>query len=295
MDMGSSIRRAKAAIVGAGALIATAVLAAPAQGAVNTLSNPTPITIPAGAPGTTAGPADPYPSTIDAAGLVGTIADVDVTLSDFSHTFPADVGVLLVGPGGQSVIPMGFVGEGDTVTNLTLTFDDEAAGPVPPGPLTSGTFQPTDLSDPTFTPPAPAGGRERLSVFDGTSPNGSYSLFVEDFAGGDVGTFAGGWSLVITTFDTTITKAPKAKTFKKQSPFEFNAGAGVPAAAPRQAAPTFECSFDGRATFRPCTSPTTVRAKPGKHIFSVQATVEGVTDTTPATVEWKVKKKKPKK
>ncbi len=46
-----------------------------------TLTNATPIVIPAGAPGMTTGPASPYPSTINVAGLGGTVTRVTVTLN----------------------------------------------------------------------------------------------------------------------------------------------------------------------------------------------------------------------
>jgi hypothetical protein len=72
-----------------------ACLAAPVVAGADTFSNPGSITIPASG---TIGVANPYPSTIDVSGLVGPITDVDVTLHGFSHTFPADVGALLVGP-----------------------------------------------------------------------------------------------------------------------------------------------------------------------------------------------------
>jgi hypothetical protein len=268
----------------AGAGLGAALIAAgPAQAATNTFSNPAPITIPAGAPGTTEGPASPYPSSINATGL-GVVYDAKATLHSFSHTFPADVAALLVGPSGRSVVLMAGAGGGEPVANLNLTFDDQAASQLPE-PLTSGTFMPSNFGGGKFPPPAPSNPGGGLSNLDGENPSGQYSLFVNDAVGGDVGNIAGGWSLELATFDTTITKGPKDRTKKKRATFEFNAD-GIPGA-------TFECSVDGRAL--PCTSPTTVRVKKGKHIFAVQGTVEGVTDDTPATDEWKVKKKKKKK
>jgi hypothetical protein len=266
--MGSMSCGARAAIIGASALGLTAIVAAPAQAATTTFSNATPITI----PGTgTVGPASPYPSNIDVTSLAGTVLDVNATLNGFSHTFPADVNVALAGPGGRQVTLTRAAGDGDDVTNLTLTFDDEAAGPLPStGPLTSGTYTPS--------------GPGTLANLNGASANGTYSLFVDDNFSGDSGSISGGWSLELTTFDTTVTSGPKDTTRKKTATFGFAAD-GLPGA-------TFECALDGRSAFRPCTSPTTVRVKKGRHIFQVQATVEGVTDTTPATDEWKVKKKK---
>ena len=68
------------------------------------------------------------------AGL-GIITEAAVTLDRFSHTFPRDVDVLLVGPGGQSVVLMSDVGGSIDATGLTLTFDDD--GPS----LPSGVFR----------------------------------------------------------------------------------------------------------------------------------------------------------
>jgi len=62
-------------------------------GTAASFSNTTAITIPAGAPTTTLGPAAPYPSPINVAGLTGTITKLTVGINAFSHTVPADVGV----------------------------------------------------------------------------------------------------------------------------------------------------------------------------------------------------------
>jgi hypothetical protein len=87
--------------------------------------------------------------------------------------------------------------------------------------------------------------------------------------------------------DTTITEKPKDKTKSKTATFAFISS---------EAGSTFDCSLDGKATFKPCTSPLKVKVKKGKHSFAVQATdAAGNTDPTPATDSWKVKKKKKKK
>lgn len=150
-------------------------------------------------PGTgTSGNAAPYPSTIAVSGITGSVSKVTATLSGFTHTFPADVDVLLVGPQGQTVVLMSDVGGGTDATNVTLTFDDSA----PPigATVVSGTFQPTNsgITDP-FPAPAPAGRGAALSAFNGVDPNGTWSLYVVDDAAADIGAFAGGWSLTITT------------------------------------------------------------------------------------------------
>src|SRR6476659_7826750 len=49
------------------------------------------------------GPAITYPAPMSVAGIAGTITDVNVTLLGLQHSYPADLDVMLVGPGGQHV------------------------------------------------------------------------------------------------------------------------------------------------------------------------------------------------
>src|SRR5688500_877344 len=83
--------------------------------------------------------------------------------------------------------------------------------------------------------------------------------------------------------DTKIDKGPKKKTKKKKATFEFSSTTpGV----------TFECELDGAKAFTPCSSPSKVKVKRGKHTFKVRAVLNGVPDGSPAEQSWKVKKKK---
>ena len=188
---------------------AVAVLVgAQAAAAQTTFSNSTPIAIP------DSGPATPYPSTINVSGLSAAVTDVDVTLNNVTHTFPDDIDVLLVGPQGQNVILMSDAGGGlPGITDTTLTFDDSAPGSIPDeAPPAPGAYKPTDIVEPgeendTFSAPAPAGPYGTfLAVFNGTNPNGTWSLYVFDDAGGDLGDIEG-WSLRITVAAPT-TAAP---------------------------------------------------------------------------------------
>jgi subtilisin-like proprotein convertase family protein len=126
---------------------------------------------------------------------------VTVTLQSLNHTWGNDIDVLLVGPAGQKLILMSDAGTGSTANNANLTFSDGAAGMLPQtGSLVSGTYKPTDYSPATtFPSPAPAGPyATTLSVFNGQSANGTWSLYVFDDGAGDQGSFAGGWSIAIT-------------------------------------------------------------------------------------------------
>jgi subtilisin-like proprotein convertase family protein len=147
---------------------------------------------------------NPYPSRLDVDGLPP-ISDVDVTLQGFTSTFPMDMDVLLVSPGGKQATVLSDAGGVDAVSGLTLTLDDEAPGrPDNSVQLTSGTYLPTDDGPGTdqYGGAAPVpNGNTALSVFDGISPNGEWRLFFVDGTAGDVSTITG-WSLEFTFGDT---------------------------------------------------------------------------------------------
>ena len=142
-------------------------------------------------------PATPYPSTINVAGVTGTVTKVTATLAGLSHTYPLDVQVLLVGPGGQTVLLLSDAGDQASITNVTLTFDDSAASLVPAASrIFSGTYRPTDYP-PDYSMPAPAPSGpygNNLSIFNGLDPAGTWSLFVADDSVGDAGSIARGWT-----------------------------------------------------------------------------------------------------
>ena len=160
-----------------------------------TFSNIAPITI------NEFGPATPYPAIINVSGLNNLrILDLNVTLTGLSHTFPNDIGFLLVAPGGQTVVLINGAGGDTPITNVNITLDDEAAASLPfSGGIASGTYIPTNFfpAD-VFPAPAPGGPYgSLLSVFDNTDPNGAWRLYINDFAAGDSGLLAGGFSLQI--------------------------------------------------------------------------------------------------
>src|SRR5205085_8436885 len=100
--------------------------------------------------------AQTYPSTILVSGLTSTVFKVAVTLSNISHTFPDDFDMLLVGPGGQSVMLMSDVGGGALIDSVTVTFDDDAALILPDNSgFVSGTYKPANY--PPLDDPFPAG------------------------------------------------------------------------------------------------------------------------------------------
>jgi hypothetical protein len=84
---------------------------------------------------------------------------------------------------------------------------------------------------------------------------------------------------------TTIDKGPKktVKTKKSKAKAKFVFGADEPA--------SFECSLDKKA-FKSCSSPKTVKVKPGKHTFEVRGTDQDAGSLgAAAKFSWKVKRK----
>src|ERR1051325_10168587 len=195
-------------------LIASAAFS---TGASISVTNGNTISIPAGT-GTgnaTGAPAAPYPSTVSLSGVSGRIVGVTARLRGFSHNWPTDVDVLLVGPNGTNIVLMSDAGGSNAVANVTLTFSAAAANSVAATTLTSGTYLPTNYSPPdSFPSPAPPQqSAGNFNPFYGGTPNGTWSLFVVDDNPGNTGAVVNGWDL---TLDTTtlpvITTQPQSQT-----------------------------------------------------------------------------------
>lgn len=166
--------------------------------------------------------ANPYPSTVTVSGMSGTIAttpgSVKVRLNNFSHTFPSDVGMVLVGPTGAAFLIQDAAGDNPDVINVTYTLSDDGTSLLPFvdawGP---GTYKPTAYASDNFPTPGPGttynapaseGTATFASTFGGTNPNGDWKLYIGDFSAGDSGSISGGWSLIITTNGSTPTPTP---------------------------------------------------------------------------------------
>jgi subtilisin-like proprotein convertase family protein len=276
------------ALVASGLTALGTAYPSPATAVDTEAANPTPIVITEDVT-----EAAPYPSSITISGAATHTLDVDVTLHGLAHTFPDDISVAVVGPQGQAVLLMSAVGGATDVSDVDLSFDDEATSAIPGGQaLATGAFQPT--SEQTVAFPAPGPGTtycnpsvtpDCLATFDGTDPNGTWNLYVIDNFGSDPGEFAGGWSLTV--------EANSPPTIA-----EFD----VPYRT-KDSTPTFTFSFDGDPTsqecrvipegqpeplFQPCTSPFDVASElaDGRHVFEVQAT--NAAGTTPVLGEFVV-------
>jgi hypothetical protein len=147
--------------------------------------NPGSITVPAS--GNT-GVAGPYPSEIDAKGFRrGHVRDVNLIFWNFNHAWPDDVDMLLVHRG-QNRTVMSDVGGSTDIVNTNIILDDEAGPTLPDeGAIDHNdawkphNYETTTILD-TFPSPAPNPPNPAwdLSGFDGTNPNGTWSLYVND-------------------------------------------------------------------------------------------------------------------
>jgi subtilisin-like proprotein convertase family protein len=154
----------------------------------------------------------PYPSTITVSGQP-TVTKITVSLSNYSHTYPDDVDILVVGPTGAKCLLMADCGGSDSTNNVNLTFDDAFPSLPDESQIATGTYKPTkgtcvgggsNCVPNDFPPAAPAGPYgTALSVFNGTNPNGTWQLYVIDDSVDDSGAISGGWSLTVNpAFDT---------------------------------------------------------------------------------------------
>ena len=166
------------------------------------------------------GPSQPYPSLINISGLSGEVSKLTVTLSNLTHSFPSDLEMLLVGPEGQDAVLMATAGGAYAITNVNVTFDDAAASTLPHNSqITNNTT--AKLSNFTlaapFPNPAPAAPYgSQLEVFDGTNPNGIWSLYVLDDSASDSGNL-GGWSVNIVTVNPVNSAADVGVTLSNPS------------------------------------------------------------------------------
>ncbi len=160
--------------------------------------------------------ATPYPSNITVSGMTGNATQVSITLTGLSHERTSDIDMLLVSPTGVKFIPMS-----DAIafpTNaITLTLGNQGTSTIPnafqnfPG----GTWRAGNWGQEpdTFPAPAPAppysnpfpSGTSSFSIFNGADPNGTWSLYITDDAGGKSGSVAGGWTINVTTAGTPNT------------------------------------------------------------------------------------------
>ncbi|GIV98402.1 MAG: hypothetical protein KatS3mg057_3059 [Herpetosiphonaceae bacterium] len=204
----------------------------------NTFSNLTPISIP------DSGNASPFPSNINVSGISSPVIDVEVTLTGLNHTWPDDMDILLVGPGGQRVMLMSDAGGSCDISNVTLTFDDAGSNLPDDCTIASGTYRPTDYVSGDPPPPISGSYGTSLSVYNGLNPNGTWSLYVHDDAGNDTGSIVSGWSLTLITHDPQNDAVRVVDTLPAGFTFNGVSGSG------------WSCSYDSGTRRVTCTRPS---------------------------------------
>lgn len=148
--------------------------------------------------------ATPYPSTINVSGFTGEVSRVTVTFRGLEHSYPDDMDVLLVGPTGVKTMVMSDAGGSFPVNGVTFILDDTAVRTLPNSmQLTSGSYTPANWGSQAgddFPAPAPQPPYTvALSSFNGTRPNGVWSLYISDDIPENSGELANGWSLTVQT------------------------------------------------------------------------------------------------
>ena len=159
--------------------------------------------IPPGAPAQTVGVTQ-SPCTVSGIGVIGgcvSIANVQINLQ---HTWVGDIGILLIGPGGQVLeLSTGNGGSGDNYTNTVFT-DNTGAFITAGAPPYTGTFRPegrvTNLNNPYSNAP-PLGTFTFANTFNGTNADGDWILYVNDYVSLDIGVITS-WSITFNTGGT---------------------------------------------------------------------------------------------
>ncbi len=130
------------------------------------------------------------PCTVTNIGVLGGCVTIDNVQINLVHTFVGDIGILLIGPGGQVLdLSTGNGGAGDDYQNTI--FRDDAADFITSGtPPYAGTFRPegraTTLPNP-YTNAPPLGTRTFANTYNGTNANGVWILYINDYVGLDLG------------------------------------------------------------------------------------------------------------
>lgn len=148
------------------------------------------------------GKASPYPSEVTVSGVTGVIDTIRVVINGFTHPFPDDVDMLLVGPRGQKIMLMSDAGGSNPASNLDLAFVPgtrfEGLGLSDNGDLTPGVHTVSDFetgdSLPYEAPLAPYAND--LGVLMGSNPAGVWKLYVGNDEGPSGGAISS-WCLQI--------------------------------------------------------------------------------------------------
>lgn len=140
------------------------------------------------------GDSDPYPATVNVAGVTGNIVAVKLKLNGFFHGFCDDIDMYLMSPNGKFCTIMSDAGGGGLTTARNLVFEDIAATKIPDAGLPTNTdsFRPGDYAN--------SGGTNNPSQYDYSRPGDTEVFTLNELAEGDVN---GAWQLYV--FDDAST------------------------------------------------------------------------------------------
>jgi subtilisin-like proprotein convertase family protein len=156
--------------------------------------------IPPGAPAQTQGVTQ-SPCNVSGIGTIGGCVTIDNVQININHQWDGDIGILLIGPGGQVLdLSTGNGGGGDNFTNTIFT--DNTTPFITSGtPPYAGTFRPEgrtlSLTTP-YTNAPPLGTHTFANTYNGTNADGIWILYVNDFFTADIGEIIS-WSITFNT------------------------------------------------------------------------------------------------
>lgn len=158
--------------------------------------------IPPGAPQQTIGVTQ-SPCVVSGVGVLGGCVSIENVEINLEHTWVGDIGILLIGPGGQVLeLSTGNGGSGDNYTNTVFT--DNTGQFITAGtPPYTGVFRPegrvTNLNNPYSNAP-PLGTHTFASTYNGTNANGTWTLYINDYVALDIGQLIS-WSITFNVGD----------------------------------------------------------------------------------------------
>lgn len=158
--------------------------------------------IPPGAPQQTTGVTQ-SPCSVSGVGVLGGCVSIENVEINLEHTWVGDIGILLIGPGGQVLdLSTGNGGSGDNYTNTVFT-DNTGPFITDGAPPFTGVFRPegraTTMSNPYSNVP-PLGTHTFASTYNGTNANGTWTLYINDYVALDIGQLIS-WSITFNVGD----------------------------------------------------------------------------------------------
>jgi len=162
-------------------------------------TNATALTIPDFAPTT-----PEYPTTIAVIDQPGNIQKIVVEIRGLTHNQSIrDFGAMIRSPSGQEVLLFAAIGDLVGKTGLHFTFDQSSSNLLPQSTnVVSGTYKPTNYTNGDWEFPSNtyANYNSSLELFNGSLPEGNWSLFISgNDSGSGGGSLSNGWVLTVTT------------------------------------------------------------------------------------------------